>query len=99
MVSTKQPPSSNALPYRPPSRSAIGIAAAAASSSAPACLYVALSRLCMPSQNGGVRVCLQPHRTTSPVTFAVKCNGRNDELACEPSQNGCFALSPQVHHK
>src|SRR5580704_220267 len=98
-VSTKQPSSSKALPWVPLLRGVTGIAAEAASSAALASLYVALRRLWVPSQNGGERVCLQPHRTTSPLVLAVKRIGRNVDPTWDPSQNGWIALRPQAHHR
>jgi len=54
---------------------------------------------CEPSQNGAFLVCLQAHSQASPVFSAVNFFGTKSEPLWLPSQNGCLALLPQVHHQ
>src|SRR5262249_6789148 len=60
----------------------------------------ALRDLCVPSQNGGFVVCLQPHRYAVWSRSWVKITGLMPALlrVCEPSQNGWYLLSPHAHH-
>src|SRR5262249_44925062 len=54
---------------------------------------------CVPSQNGLVAACLQPHIQASLDSVALYSIGRKLVTLCEPSQNGWFLLRPQAHHQ
>jgi hypothetical protein len=54
--------------------------------------------VCVPSQNGLVLACLQPHHATFLAASIFSITGTMPEPACEPSQYGCFLLRPQAHH-
>lgn len=51
----------------------------------------------LPSQNGGVFVCLQAHHATVLACGISTASGANPVSPCEPSQNGWFAERPQEH--
>jgi hypothetical protein len=53
--------------------------------------------LCAPSQYGGFLVCLHVQKNFFSVSGAANFSGTNVVGLCEPSQNGCLALSPQLH--
>jgi hypothetical protein len=55
--------------------------------------------LWLPSQNGGLAVCLQPQKMTSSSRSALKATGVKPVPACEPSQKGCCFDRPQLHQK
>jgi hypothetical protein len=55
--------------------------------------------LCEPSHNAGFWVRLQPHSHAVPSVSAVKGFGANSLPLCDPSQNGCLADMPQLHHQ
>ena len=55
--------------------------------------------LCEPSHIGGSIVCLQVQKKTFLDCSALYFNGINSVPLCDPSQNGCFKLIPQVHQK
>lgn len=58
-------------------------------------------RLWKPSQNGGVRVCLQPHNQSRPER-GVTVNGtgcKGGAAAWLPSHSGGVRERPQAHHK
>jgi hypothetical protein len=57
------------------------------------------SLVCVPSQNGGFPVRLQPHKATFFASLNVNSTGAIPvlSLACEPSQNGWFAEWPHLH--
>ncbi len=48
---------------------------------------------------GDLVVALQPQKNTFFEESAVNFMGEKEVSLCEPSQNGWFALSPQVHQK
>jgi len=52
--------------------------------------------LWLPSQKGGVLVCLQAQKNLRPVSSAVHLSGVKEEPLWLPSQNGCFLELPQV---
>ena len=57
------------------------------------------SDLWVPSQNGAFLLCLQPHSRLVSVCVMVNLFGLNSVVLCEPSQKGCFADLPQLHHQ
>ena len=62
-------------------------------------LYDLLSLHALPSQNGLYELSLHPHKFIYFTGCSIEnFNGSNDVPSCEPSQNGCFKLSPQLHH-
>ena len=50
----------------------------------------------VPSQKGGLAVCLHWQSQASPSSSATKLLGSNPLPACEPSQKGWLADFPQV---
>lgn len=54
---------------------------------------------CVPSQNGGCLVCLQPHIQSVSDLSATNICGVKFVPLWLPSQNGCLALRPQAHHQ
>ncbi len=53
----------------------------------------------VPSQSGGLPLCLQPQKNTFPAASAVYFTGARPVPLCEPSQKGCFFECPQAHQK
>ena len=56
-----------------------------------------LRDLCAPSQYGGFLVCLHAQKNFFSASGAANFSGTNVVGLCEPSQNGCLVLSPQLH--
>lgn len=52
-----------------------------------------------PSQNGGVRVRLQPHSAYSAFVSIASLRSVRPVPLCEPSQNGWFSERPQAHYQ
>lgn len=46
-----------------------------------------------------MRVCLQTQNRVGPACAGLYCSGPTPVPLCEPSQKGCFLLSPQAHHQ
>jgi hypothetical protein len=57
------------------------------------------SRLWVPSQNAPVPECLQPHQATVLASVNSVFNGDKPVPLCEPSQKGCCADRPHLHHQ
>jgi hypothetical protein len=57
------------------------------------------SFLWVPSQNGLLLLCLQPHSQTFFCSVISNFTGVNSLPLCEPSQNGWFFDRPQRHHQ
>ena len=55
--------------------------------------------LWVPSQNGLLPLCLQPHKATGALEVMVTLTGLNSLPLWDPSQNGCLADLPQAHHQ
>ena len=55
--------------------------------------------LCVPSQNGMVLLCLQPHNQTFFVSVISNSTGVKSLPLWEPSQNGWSFDLPQRHHQ
>ena len=53
----------------------------------------------LPSHMGGLAVALHPQKNTFFDSVASNFNGVNSVPECEPSQNGCLLLRPQLHQK
>jgi len=51
----------------------------------------------LPSQNGALFVCLQPHHATVFATGISVFNGAKPVPLCAPSQNGWLLEWPQEH--
>ena len=54
-------------------------------------------RECVPSQNGGFLVCLQPQKATRFFSVNSTSIGENEVPVWEPSQNGWVFDLPQRH--
>jgi hypothetical protein len=54
-------------------------------------------RECVPSQNGGFLVCLQPQKATRFFSVNSTSIGEKDVPVCEPSQKGCVFDLPHRH--
>jgi hypothetical protein len=65
-----------------------------------ALLRVSFQRvLCVPSQNGWLRVCLQPHSHSFSALVTTNFTGVNSVTLCDPSQKGWLFDLPQRHHQ
>src|SRR5262249_25146032 len=60
---------------------------------------LAWSVLWVPSQNGWLRVRLQPHSQTFSTLVTVNFTGVNSVVLCVPSQKGWLLEPPQRHHQ
>lgn len=54
-------------------------------------------RECVPSQNGGFLVCLQPQKASRFFSVNSTSIGENDVPVCEPSQKGWLFDLPHRH--
>jgi hypothetical protein len=57
------------------------------------------SAACVPSQNGALCECLQPHQATVRALVISTSFGASPVPLCEPSQNGCPFDRPHAHHQ
>ena len=57
------------------------------------------SALWLPSQRGGLVLCLQAQNHTLPVLGAVYFTGAISLPLWVPSQKGCLSDNPQEHHQ
>src|SRR5512135_1262879 len=57
------------------------------------------SLLWVPSQNGLLADCLQPHNATFWLCVISNLTGVMLVVLCEPSQNGWVLERPQAHHQ
>jgi hypothetical protein len=51
----------------------------------------------LPSHSGALPVALHPQKYTVLDSVVSYFTGVKDDPLCEPSQNGCLALRPQLH--
>jgi hypothetical protein len=62
-------------------------------------VYKRYTFLWLPSHIGCNCVSLQPQKNTFFDSLALYFTGENPVCLWDPSQNGCDALSPQLHQK